>query len=198
MDITQTKINFSSLIMGENIQNNNNFDSSIRYENKYIKNLNNIKKDEIKIKDILSYASTLFDLKEYMKCNNLLRGYAVPENPTAMFLFYYTEYLMIQQRKQEEMLENSELGLKYCSSKEIYKLYQILKNYEMKNQLNSAFVMYLYAVVLKEINLLNEAHNMLIKCLNIFPFLWSAWVELALISKQDDLYVINIYIENNI
>jgi anaphase-promoting complex subunit 8 len=174
--------------MGENT--NNIFDNSIiRYENKYSTFLNNIKKEEANIKDTLSYASTLFELKEYMKCNNLLKKYAVPKYPTAMFLYYYSEYIMIQQHKQEEMLENSELGSKYCSSKEVYKLYNILKTYDMKKELD-AFMLYLYGVVLKELNLLNEAHNVLIRCLNSFPFLWSAWVELTLISKQDDLYVI--------
>jgi anaphase-promoting complex subunit 8 len=183
--------------MGDN-PNNNIFDNSIRYDDKYTTYHNNIKKDEADIKDILSYASTLFDLKEYMKCNNLLKNYATPKYPTAMFLYYYSEYIMIQQHKQEEMLENSELGSKYCSSKDVYKLYHVLKTYDMKNELNSAFMLYLYGVVLKELNLLNEAHNVLIRCLNSFPFIWSAWVDLTLISKQDDLYVSYLNVENNI
>lgn len=157
---------------------------------------NKLKFDEEKIKDVISYAASLFDLNEFVKCTFILKNYATPKYPTAMFLYYYSEYMIIQQRKQEDLIENSDLGSKYYSSSELSKLYQILVNYENKNEM-CPFMLYLYGIILKDLKMLNEAKIIFIRCLNQFPFLWPAWVELALITKQNEIVnILFLYFRN--
>jgi hypothetical protein len=180
--------------------------------NKYQIYLNKIKYDEFNIKDVLSYASSLFDLKEYVKCSYVLKLYAIPKYPTAAFLYYYSEYMIIQQKAQEEFMENSDLGSKYCSSTELSKLLQTLNTFFdesvslVSNQNSipcsiepSPFILYLYAIICKEMKIINQAKSALIKSLNIFPFLWPAWVELALLSKQNEMVrELILYTSNNL
>jgi len=134
------------------IPTNKNNPSSNRFQMMY----NKLKFDEEKIKDVISYAGSLFDLNEFVKCTFVLKNYATPKYPTAMFLYFYSEYMIIQQRKQEDLIENSDLGSKYYSSSELSKLYQILVNYENKNEM-CPFMLYLYGVILKELKMFNEA-----------------------------------------
>jgi hypothetical protein len=196
-------LNFSSMILGSDIKENNFsinkspeiksgfFDSFSQQAtaNKFKSYLLQIKTDEQQISDIIMYASLLFDLKEYKKCNHVLIKCINPKYPTAMFLFYFSEYLMVQQRKQEEYMDNAETGYKHSNNKDLYKLYQSLKLHEQKEELSSPFIIYLYGVILKEMNLLEEAHTALLRSLQLFPFLWSAWIELTIISKKNDLMV---------
>lgn len=157
--------------------------------NKFSVFYNKLKYDEMNIKDIISYSSTLFELKEFLKCSNLLKSFANTKYPTAMFLYYFSEYMIIQQKKQEEMIDNADLGSKYYSSKELNKIYQILLPLSQNNEL-SAFMEYLYGVILKDLNMMQEAKVAFIKSLNQFPMLWSAWAELCLISKQTEMVII--------
>jgi hypothetical protein len=168
--------------------------------NKYQNYLNKVKYEEFNIKDVISYASSLFDLKEYVKCSYVLKLYAIPKYPTAAFLYFYSEYMIIQQKAQEEFMENSDLGSKYSSSTEMSKLLQALNAFfdesvsAPSNQNNisgstelSPFILYLFAIICKEMKIISQAKAALIKSLNIFPFLWPAWVELALLSKQNEM-----------
>jgi anaphase-promoting complex subunit 8 len=145
-----------------------------------------IKQEEASIKNTLQYASTLFDLKEFRKCSFVLKPYAKPNYQTAMFLYYLSEYNLIEQKKQEEMLDTTEIGAKSFNSRDYVRLQQSLEVYYQKDELD-AFNLYLYAIVLKELQLMDACRIALIKSLNLFPYLWSAWVELSLISKQSDM-----------
>lgn len=103
-----------------------------------------------------------------------------------MFLYYFSEYNLIEQKKQEEMLDNVEIGSKSLNSREYVKIQQIFEDLYQKNEL-SHFNIYLYAIILKELQLFDQCKEALIKCLNLFPYLWSAWVELSLITKQSEM-----------
>ena len=63
--------------------------SNFSIGNKYISLYQRYKNNEYKIKDILTYANCLFDLREYLKCLNTLSNYTNNETLTAMFLYYY-------------------------------------------------------------------------------------------------------------
>lgn len=188
------KLTFSNQIYKKFYDQSNT--SNIPKTNSFAMLSKKLKYDEILIKDIISYAGALFDLKEYLKCTYVLRLYAVPKYPTAMFLYYYSEYMIIQQKKQEELLENSDLGSKYYAAKEMSKLCRALQQYNQNSEL-SPFLLYLYGVVLKESKMINEAKTIFIKCLNQFPFLWSAWVEIALIAKQNEIKILFSEIEDH-
>jgi len=47
--------------------------------------------------------------------------------------------------------------------------------------------MYLYGIVLKESQRLNEARKIFIDVLNIFPCFWSAWLELSRLIQAEDI-----------
>jgi anaphase-promoting complex subunit 8 len=146
----------------------------------------NLKQEESTIKDVLAYASSLFDLKEYKKCSYVIKPYAKPKYQTCLFLYFFSEYFLIEQKKQEEVMDSAEIGSKSFNAQEYLKIQKQLESFYQKGELDS-FNLYLYAVVLKELNLKDASKALLIKSLNQFPYNWSAWVELCLICKQSDM-----------
>ena len=192
--------NLSNLFNKANISNqkanqSGNPTSPFIMGNKYSLLYQQYKNDESGIKDILAYASSLLELKEYIKCSHLLSNYALPKYPTAMFIYFYCEYLIIQQKMQEEQLDNNDMSTyKYSNSSELNKLQMNIARYE---QNFSPFMMYLYGIILKDLKRFNEAKTYFIKSLSQFPFMWSCWVELSLISKISDFKNIFCEIEDH-
>ena len=189
------KINFSSSNQSNRLNklvntgnNLNNDGLNLEASKKFLNFYNKLKYDEYDIKDIVYYASALFDLKEFVKCSFVLKNYATPKYPTAMFIYYYAEYMIIQQKKQEELMENSDFGSKFYSSKELNNLLHVFSSFDVNNEL-SPFMLYLYGVILRELRMFKESKSIFIKALNGFPFLWSAWTELTIISKQDEIVI---------
>jgi hypothetical protein len=154
--------------------------------NKFLNYYKKLKHEEYGIQDILNYAGSLFELKEFGKCAYVLRLYAQPKYQTAMFLYYYCDYMLINQRQQEELIENSDLGSKHYSTSEMNKLFHQLSPFEERNELGP-FMLYLFSLILKSLNMNERAKTVLVKCINAFPFLWSAWIELATITKVNDI-----------
>lgn len=180
---TITGKNLNSIFNKTESSNNSikNISSNFYIGNKYLSLYQKYKSDEANIKDILSYAFSLLDLKEYLKCKNALENYAQPIYPTAMFIYYYCEYLLAQEKMSEEMIQNN-------MTKEAYKYYQSNDLNKMEINLSkyidsfSPFMNYLYGVILKQLKRYNESKIYLIKALSQFPFLWSCWVELCSLS----------------
>ena len=70
-------------------------------------------------------------------------------------------------------------------NKELVAIEGELAAFYEKDQLNE-LNLYLYGVILKERGYKEPAKEVLIKCINKFPLIWSAWLELSsLISKTD-------------
>ena len=185
------KANISNQKLNQTPQPTTNFS----IDNKYSVLLQQYKSDEFPIKDILSYASSLLDLKEYLKCSHTLVNYAIPKYPTAMFIYFYCEYLIIQQKMQEESLDNNDMAnLKYASSAELNKLQINMMQYQKEF---SPFLLYLYGIVLKDLKRLEEAKNCFVKSLSQCPFIWSCWIELSLIAKMTDFKTIFCEIEDH-
>ena len=138
--------------------------------------------NEKEIKETLNYANTLFDLKEYNKCINILSPLLNPKYPRAMFLYYLSKYYLVSEKMQEEKLNNNEnLGLKYASTDTLNKL-QI----ELAEKISdfSPFLNYLYGIILKDLKKYEESKIYFIKALNSCPFIWSCWVDLCYVLKQ--------------
>ena len=138
--------------------------------------------NEKEIKETLNYANTLFDLKEYNKCINILSPLLNPKYPRAMFLYYLSKYYLVSEKMQEEKLNNNEnLGLKYASTDTLNKL-QI----ELAEKISdfSPFLNYLYGIILKDLKKYEESKIYFIKALNTCPFIWSCWVDLCYVLKQ--------------
>ena len=112
------------------------------FGDKYSNLYEEYKINEKEIKETLNYANTLFDLKEYLKCINVLAPLLNPKYPRAMFLYYLSKYYLVSEKMQEEKLNNNEnLGLKYASPDMLNKLQIELAQYI---QNFSPFLNYLY------------------------------------------------------
>lgn len=150
--------------------------------NKFSNLYEEYKINEKEIKEMLNYANTLFDLKEYLKCINVLSSYINPKYQRAMFLYYLSKYYLTTEKMQEEKLNNNEnLGLKYASPDMLNKLQIELSQY-IPNF--SPFLNYLYGIILKDLKKFEESKIFFIKALNSCPFIWSCWVDLCYVLKQ--------------
>lgn len=58
--------------------------------------------------DFLNLARTLFDLREYRKCAHFIKPFANSKNQQALFLYHYSLYLVSEQQKEEETLQNGD------------------------------------------------------------------------------------------
>ena len=161
---------------------NNNCDDINIIEKKNINLLHEYKINEAEIKETLRYANTLFDLKEFNKCIHVLSQYNNPKYPRAMFLYYYSKYLLIMESMQEEKLNNNEnIALKYASPDKLVKL-QIDLSQNVESF--SPFMNYLYGIILKDLKRYEESKIYFIKALNSCPYMWSCWVDLCFVLKN--------------
>lgn len=71
--------------------------------------------------------------------------------------------------------------------KDLSELMSVLnENYNHKKM--DGFEMYLYAIILKKLDLTQLAVTVFLECVHLVPFLWGAWLELApLIESEDQL-----------
>ena len=169
--------NFSDKISPFNTNN-----SGCLFGDKYHNLYEEYKINEKEIKETLNYANTLFDLKEYLKCINVLTPLLNPKYPRAIFLYYLSKYYLVNEKMQEEKLNNNEnLGLKYASPDMLNKL-QIELSHYIQNF--SPFLNYLYGIILKDLKKYEESKIYFIKALNSCPFIWSCWVDLCFVLKQ--------------
>lgn len=161
---------------------NNNGADIYNIDNKYNNLYEEYKINEKEIKETLNYANTLFDLKEFLKCINVLTPLINPKYPRAMFLYYYSKYYLVSEKMQEEKLNNNEnIALKYASPDQLNKLQIELSRY-IENF--SPFLNYLYGIILKDLKKYEESKIYFIKALNSCPFIWSCWIDLCFVLKQ--------------
>jgi hypothetical protein len=60
------------------------------------------------VSDSMNLARVLFDLREYRKCAHTLKPFATIKNQSALFLHNYAIYLVSEQSKEEEILQNGD------------------------------------------------------------------------------------------
>lgn len=58
--------------------------------------------------DAVNLARILFDLREYRKACDKLRRYLHPSNQSAIFMYYYSLYMISEQQIEEEKYQSSE------------------------------------------------------------------------------------------
>ena len=58
--------------------------------------------------DALNLARTLFDLREYRKCANILKPYANEKYQQALFLHNYALFIVAEHSREEESLQAGE------------------------------------------------------------------------------------------
>jgi len=141
--------------------------------------------------DNLLVAKTFFDLEEFDRCAHVLGpDGTIPKSGNAkeIFLWAYSLYMVGEKRKEEEICEVAD-PLEQC---------QITNaNLRMlRNELSiihgqdccDGYVLYIYAVVLKEMQAIDEARQVFCEAVCQTPLNWSAWLDLAsLCSEKEDL-----------
>jgi len=129
--------------------------------------------------DTLNLARSLFDLREYRKCLHFLKPFVNVKHQSCIFLYYYSLYLVSEQAKEEEILQNGDkISCSTVQNKELIVIENELQPLFQKDQLN-AINLYLYGTILKERNKKEEAKQVFIQALYKLPLLWSAWLELG-------------------
>eukprot|EP01091_Cochliopodium_minus_P015716 TRINITY_DN5679_c0_g1_i1.p1 TRINITY_DN5679_c0_g1~~TRINITY_DN5679_c0_g1_i1.p1 ORF type:complete len:638 (+),score=185.16 TRINITY_DN5679_c0_g1_i1:84-1997(+) len=152
-------------------------------------NLQNVSDEDQQFneKSTLSFGKSLFDNKEYFRCWNTLKDCT---SQLGFFLASYALYLAgesIKQNNSQQNMQNpntsSTVDPKSGQSKALNPhLNQLRSRFEQHQKQLDAFNLYLYGVVLRELNL-PQYTKKLIKAILKFPYLWTAWRELT----KDDL-----------
>lgn len=133
-------------------------------------------------------AKTFFDVQEYDRSAYFTQNCvsAVPK-----FLHLYATYMSKEKKRLDNLADTSHMN-QTGSIKELNELLNILKaKYSQRSM--DAYLLYLYGVVLKKLDLNDMAITVLLESVHAEPVLWSSWVELVpLISDRDKLANLNL------
>jgi anaphase-promoting complex subunit 8 len=97
------------------------------------------------------------------------------ESPCARFLHLYSRYLSLEKKKIDNLTEL------FCVpelASQLQALCTDLRAAHVRKQLD-AYSLNLYGIVLKRLDLLEEAKIILVDAVNKEPLHWGAWLELA-------------------
>lgn len=179
----------------------------------------NINSNSLHINHILNYSSSLLHLKEYKKCFSYLEPHLSLLNQDIFYLYIESKlyHLQSSSSSKEDILldqflsstssysfsqQNNQSGKLQCkesfpikpsisTQKEVTLLInQVISSFN-EDEMNP-FLMYLLSKMYLLLNKPESAKAILIKCLNVFPFIWSAWEDLiSLLSLHDYDFFIN-------
>lgn len=138
--------------------------------------------------DALNLARNLFDLWEYWKAAFVLKKYADEKNQSALFLYNLANFMVSEQVTEEERFQCGDNASRsqIVNKEMIYLIEQDLDRLYKHEDSLSAANLYLYGVILKQRDKIDKAKEVLVKAINKFPLLWSAWQELCLLIKKTD------------
>lgn len=124
--------------------------------------------------DLYTLAKTYFDLKELDRCAFHTKN---SSSPRIKFLHLYSRYLSGERKKLHDMTDTASppdptqnTALRELSSE---------LRFDHKEGKLDAYCLFLYGIVLKRLELVREAQNVLIEAIHKEPMHWGAWLELA-------------------
>ena len=122
-------------------------------------------------KSILEFGKSLFDNKEYFRCWNILKECT---SQLGFFLASYSLFLAGESIRQNNSQQNAQSNsLNDQKSKFVNPhLNQLRSRFEQYSKKLDAFNLYLYGVVLRELNL-PQYLKKLTKSIFLFPYLWA-------------------------
>eukprot|EP00897_Mesotaenium_endlicherianum_P009716 jgi/Mesen1/8773/ME000524S08071 len=125
--------------------------------------------------DVYLLAKSFFDMREYRRAAHALRD---TQGKKALFLRCYSLYLAGEKRKEEEVVEAAgPLGRSDATNPELPALQEALAAAHGEAALDG-FGLYLYGLVLKELQRHVAAREVLCISVSAYPWNWSAWLEL--------------------
>lgn len=119
-------------------------------------------------------AKSNFDLKEYDRAAFYTEKC---QTPCTRFLHLYSRFFSLEKKKLDNVSElYSGPGPRLVS--ELSRLCTELRADYLRNNLDS-YSLYLYGVVLKRLDLLDDARRVLVESITLEPMHWGAWLELT-------------------
>lgn len=80
-------------------------------------------------------AKSLFDLREFKKCANMLKDIVSTNNQQGVFLYYYSLYMYGEMKKEEEMFENDQ-NPKMAVNREVKDIEREMSSLYLNGRLN--------------------------------------------------------------
>jgi len=130
--------------------------------------------DDAEEVDTYLLAKSYFDLKEYDRCAHYTKKCVAP---CTRFLHMYAKYLSLERKKVDNLTELF-CGPEPKLAAQLQGLCTELRADHNKSGLD-AFLLYLYGIVLKRLDLLDEARLVLLEAVEAEPLHWGAWLELS-------------------
>ena len=138
-------------------------------------------------------AKGYFDLREFDRCAFFTKD---AKSPRVVFLHYYSRYMSGEKKRLDNATDfitnNDSAQLKYLRDlrQELQKLHEkqvshvvcSKMNFPMRKyhfQLLDGYCLYLYGIVLKRLNLNDDARDVLVEATRAEPCHWGAWLELS-------------------
>ncbi|XP_047107625.1 cell division cycle protein 23 homolog isoform X1 [Schistocerca piceifrons] len=132
--------------------------------------------------DIYMLAKSYFDLKEYDRCAYFSNWC---QDPKTRFLHLYSRYLAGEKKKLDDMRDS--FTVDPSQNQNLLELAADLKK-DYLNRTLDGYGLYLYGIVLKRLELLKEALDILVEAIHKEPLHWGAWLELSsLITDRNKL-----------
>jgi anaphase-promoting complex subunit 8 len=117
-------------------------------------------------------AKSYFDCREYDRCARTLQH---ETSPLALFLQLYAKYIAGEKRREEDKEGILSPKDNAYPSRVIS---DIVHAIEESSYQEDPFLLYLYGVTLRKQNFDSRALEVLVKSVTVFPYNWSAWLEL--------------------
>lgn len=125
--------------------------------------------------DTCIFARTLFDCHEYDRCAHALDG--VMDDALGVFLRLYAKYISGEKKKEEEHEGVLTPKDNVSPNQQIVHIIRELEQVPSAMR-EDPFLLYLTGVALVQQKNEKEAISKLVKSVSIFPYNWSAWLEL--------------------
>lgn len=133
--------------------------------------------------EVYTMAKTYFDAKEYDRCAYFTRNCITPK---ARFLHLYATYLSGEKKKIDNMTESS-CPPDPTKNSTLKSLLSTLQSDHSAKKLDG-YGLYLYGVILKKLDLIPLAIDILLESVHATPLHWGAWLELSpLIPNREKL-----------
>lgn len=152
--------------------------------------MSNLLEEGIAVNELDRYymAKSYFDCREYDRAAYFLSDC---QSPVPKFLHYYSTYMAREKRKLDNLTEDLIIECNTTSpnlDRGLTDLMDTLKVEHNDNKLDG-YCLYLYGVVLKKLDLTEQAIDVFLEAVRQVPMLWAAWYELALvINDRQRLY----------
>ncbi|KAH3786295.1 cell division cycle protein 23 homolog isoform X1 [Dreissena polymorpha] len=124
--------------------------------------------------DQYTLATSYFDLKEYDRAAYFLKDCL---SPKCYFLYMYAQYLADEKRKLDKASDS--IGPPDQLENEHLKTLRIELSKKYANRELDGYSLYLYGVILKKLDLLKDAIEILLESLRMEPMHWGTWQELV-------------------